>query len=131
MMIAALPQPGALDTPARADDEPSLANLLAADARTTSDLRAVAYIAIGIAFTAFALVVKLLAWRAFTAAGAAVAMFGLWCIVDRELRDHPALPAPVRLALRAARGLTIIVGTIAGIVAVSSVFAVAFRGWIS
>ena len=111
----------------------TLAEFLVARARGASDGRLVADVLLGAATALGFAVWRPTGWLSIGGAALALAAFGLWGIVDREVGDRAAA-AGSRRALRllqVARAGVAIAGSCSAAVAVFAALAVALGTWIS
>ena len=111
----------------------SLSEFLVARARAASDGRLVADVLLGAATALGFAVWRPTGWLSIGGAALALAAFGLWGIVDREVRDRSATAASGRVPrlLRAARVMVSIAGICSAMVAVFAALGVALGTWIS
>ena len=124
------------DTTAHSDA--SLPELLAARARSSSDLRLTLDVAVGLAAGAVAVWWHPTGWIVALSAALCFAAFGAWGLADRALRARHAtielIPTPHRLpdgALVALRVAAAGVGTAAAVTLAFSLLAASLGTWIS
>jgi hypothetical protein len=110
----------------------SLAEILTSVARRASDRQLIAMAATGI-FGAVALELLLGRKGWLGAAGAlAVGAYGAWSITDRRLNQLWSVPGSSRsrtLPLRVARAASAVVGTLAALALMASIFIPVIEGW--
>jgi hypothetical protein len=115
----------------------TLPELLVARAHRASDLRLAADVAGGVLVAAAALFWRPRGWVVPLGAALCFAAFGLWGIADRALGAPPpattfgAREPASRDALRALRALAVVLGTLAALVLVGGIVAVALGTIIS
>jgi hypothetical protein len=110
----------------------SLPEVLAARARSASDLRLVLDAGGGALAVIGILLWRPPGWTLLASAALCFAAFGAWGIADRELRERPAESREVSTrALRAARVLAAIVGGVAAALLLFGMLGVALGTWIS
>jgi hypothetical protein len=120
-MVESLPKSGA---------EPTLGDLLVARARRASDGRLVSDV-IGGALVAFiALLWRPAGWLPLLSAGCCLAAFGAWGISDRVIREQVGGGRSSRV-LTIARAAAAIVGAVAGLALIFSLWGLALGTWIS
>lgn len=95
---------------------PSLPEYLAARARGASDTRLVVDAGGGVLAIVGILWLRPWSWIILTAAAACFASYGLWGILDRELRERRAVARPVLvMALRSLRAAAALFGAAAAL----------------
>jgi hypothetical protein len=110
----------------------SLPEVLAARARATPDGRLVADVAAGLLAGLGAAVWRPVAWVSLVGACVALAAFGLWGILDRELRERDAAGgAALPRGLRAARTAVTAIGAVGAAGALFAGLGVLLGTWIS
>lgn len=114
----------------RSNAEPTLPELLASRARHSSDGRLVADVIFGSAFATSALLWRPSAWLVLVSAACCFAAFGAWGITDRILGEQDKPERWTRL-LRAGRVAAVVVGTIAALAFIFSLWGLALGTWIS
>lgn len=116
----------------RHDDTTSLREALAAAAHRASDAQVVVYAAAGIAIGTCAIIVRPMAWMAFTGIGACIAAFGLWAIADRELGDGRSDGSRAsRIAWRVLRTAAAVVGTAGAVLMLFLLLGLGLGTWTS
>jgi hypothetical protein len=112
--------------------DPSLPEVLAARARATPDGRLVADVVAGLLAGLGVAVWRPVAWVSLLCVCVALAAFGLWGILDRELRERHASPRhALARGLRAARALVTAVGVVSAAGALFAALGVLLGTWIS
>ena len=111
----------------------SLFEFLAARARAASDLRLVLDVLVGCAAALGIAVWRPTGWLSVGGAALALATFGLWGVVDREVRDRAAAVGSARAVsvLRVARAGAAIVGFSSAVVALFAALGLVLGTWIS
>jgi hypothetical protein len=108
-----------------------LSHTLATRARATSDGRLVLAVVVGLSTTLGIAVWRPPASLLLGSIAVGAASFGAWGIADRELAEHRATRRVSAGILRIVRGVSLVVGTCAAIVAAFAVLGVALGTWIS
>ena len=106
----------------------TLPEFLARRARSASDRRLALDAGAGVLLAASALVFHPPLWGLVACAAACLAAFGGWGILDRELGEASGRRAR---ALRAGRGVTVLLGVVAAFGLVLAFFTYALGRWIS
>lgn len=107
-------------------DERSLGAFLVARARRTSDLRLAADAGGGLVVGLVCALLRPPFWLPLTALGCAIAAYGVWAILDRELGEEAGRRSPAqRRALVGARALAAILGVAAAVAAGLTLFFIA------
>jgi hypothetical protein len=110
----------------------SLPEVLAARARATPDGRLVADVAAGLLAGLAAAVWRPVGWVSLLGACVTLAAFGLWGILDRELREREAEEgAALARGLRAARAIVTATGIVSAAGALFGGLGVLLGTWIS
>jgi hypothetical protein len=110
--------------------EPTLPEMLASRARSSSDGRLVADVIFGSVFATAALLWRPGAWVVFVSASCCFAAFGAWGIADRILGEQDKAARWTHL-LRAGRATAVVTGTIAALALLFSLWGLALGTWIS
>jgi hypothetical protein len=112
--------------------EASLPEFLAARARAASDARLVLDTIVGALIAIAAGVWRSIGWVTIAGVSFALALFGLWGIVDRELRERSQSASTTTLSLlRLVRGALAFLGLLSVGVALFAGLAVVLGTWIS
>ena len=111
--------------------EPGLPEFLAKRARKASDGRLASESGAGFVVAVVALAWRPSGWPLFASAGVCALAFGLWGIVDRELRERIAAPTRTANTLRFARVGIVVVGGVAAVAMALSFLALALGTIIS
>jgi hypothetical protein len=110
------------------DASPTLPEFLARRARSASDGRLALDTGGGALLGASALIFHPPVWVLLACAGLCLAAFGAWGILDREAA---AAKGRRLVALRAGRGLAVLVGIVAALGVLLAIFGYALGRWIS
>ena len=114
----------------RSNAEPGLRELLVARARGASDGRLVSDVIGGALIACIVLFWRPTGWLPLLSAACCFAAFGAWGISDRVLREQPD-PARSTRVLTIVRAAAAVVGAVAGLALLFSLWALALGTWIS
>jgi len=114
----------------RSNTEPTLAEMLARRARHSSDGRLVADVIFGLAFATAAILLRPAGWFVVVSGACCFAAFGAWGIADRILGEQTQ-PERWTWTLRAGRATAVVIGAVAALALIFSLWGLALGTWIS